>query len=632
MAALVLAVGVACARGQGLPEDTAPPRLPLDLPGDPPRTEGRKPRVLVVTTGPAGQIGHALFVDAFQVALTREHPGVVVEVDALDNGRVTNALDEAALRGWLVRKYRKSRYDAVVISGATWTHFLVSALAEIWPGQPVLFSGPDPALLPVIQHAAQASALLVPERTASTLALLPQLLPGTRRLVVLGTDVAGSPYHPSLPTLLRNLAPRLQVEDLTGLPQTALAPVLARQAPGTAALLILAATDRDGRRYEVASLVREAAAHLPVLSDVTTVMGHGALGGPMLDIGDIGRQTAAKVGRLLSGDQAAWRQPEVLPLPPLVLDWRQAQQWGVDLAHLPVGTQLLHRPPSMWESHGGTILAGLAVLTLQSTIIVVLLAERRRRRQAQQEAHTRLLQVARMNRIGSLGELSASLAHELNQPLAAIQANAEAGQLQLRRHGTAATELPEILQAIGHENARAAGIIRRLRALVEKRPLAMAPMDLAPLAEETCALLAGTARQRSVTLLLERDTPSPQVLGDPVALQQVLLNLLLNALEACAGQPAAQVRLSLARAPGGGLQVDVQDNGPGVPEALRDCVLEPFFTTKDQGVGVGLSVCRGILEAHYSTLVLVPAGASPGAHFSFTLRPAEKTTTDDSQP
>ena len=178
------------------------------------------------------------------------------------------------------------------------------------------------------------------------------------------------------------------------------------------------------------------------------------------------------------------------------------------------------------------MLAAAAVLALQALTIAALLLQRRRRRLAEAEAARRRLELGRAMRFAAMGELTASIAHEINQPLGAILANAEAAELLLQ-HGKADTpQLREILADIRRDDLRANEVIRRLRALLEKHEVLHEPMRLHPALADVLALLAHEAERRGVTLEQHFDALDDRLLGDAVQLQQVLMNLVLNAMDA----------------------------------------------------------------------------------------------------
>jgi signal transduction histidine kinase len=242
------------------------------------------------------------------------------------------------------------------------------------------------------------------------------------------------------------------------------------------------------------------------------------------------------------------------------------------------------------------------------------------------EAETRLQreQLTRMARAIALGELSGAFAHELNQPLAAIRANAEAARRLLERGGPVQPRIAEILDDIISEDRRASELIKRLRALLMNGPPELQAVDLNELVQETVELVRGELSQHQVALTLDLAPRPCRVDGDRIQLQQVLLNLIVNACEAMRVSQAGVRELRLATALAGcAVAVTISDTGPGIGVEPISRIFEPFFTTKTHGLGIGLSISRAIVAQHGGSLeagnnpergsrfrIILPAGAT----------------------
>lgn len=231
---------------------------------------------------------------------------------------------------------------------------------------------------------------------------------------------------------------------------------------------------------------------------------------------------------------------------------------------------------------------------------VVTRAEVTARRQAQMEIEDQRRALSHLARVSALGQLSGALAHELNQPLASIAGNAEAARHLVKRRPPDLVEIGAILDDIVSENQRAAHVIRRLRALLKRGETKLQPMDTHELVNEVMELAHAELITRRVTATASVAPNVPAVLGDRVQLQQVLLNLILNACEAMDATPTHERRLSLIVSTDArnNPQVSVRDRGTGIPPVLMDRLFEPFVTTKAEGLGLGLSISRTIVAAH----------------------------------
>jgi signal transduction histidine kinase len=219
-----------------------------------------------------------------------------------------------------------------------------------------------------------------------------------------------------------------------------------------------------------------------------------------------------------------------------------------------------------------------------------------------------------------MGQLASALAHELSQPLGAILRNAEAAELFLRSPMPDLEELRHIITDIRNDDQRAGGVIDRLRQLLRRRDIEMQTVEAGKLVEEVVPLLRPDALSRRVVIELHTAPSLPLVRGDRVQLQQVLLNLIMNAMDAvvdCAPDKR-RVKLRVGGDGNGFVQLAVSDSGHGIPEDKLKNIFEPFFTTKPQGMGMGLSISRAIVEAHGGLISAVnnPEG---GATFRFTV-------------
>jgi C4-dicarboxylate-specific signal transduction histidine kinase len=230
-----------------------------------------------------------------------------------------------------------------------------------------------------------------------------------------------------------------------------------------------------------------------------------------------------------------------------------------------------------------------------------------------------------LNRVAALGEMATSLAHELNQPLAAILTNAEAASRFLNRKSPNLARVRGCLTAIAADDERAAEVIKRLRALLKRDQSQASLIDLNEVVNDALRLVNNDAMIHETRVRIEMDTKLPPVLVDRVQLCQVALNLLVNGLQATADQPPAErwVLVRTAEADGGGVELTIEDSGKGIAEGDLERVFEPFFTTKREGLGMGLSISQSIVEAHGGQ-IWVENSARHGALFHCVLPVAQQ--------
>ena len=244
-----------------------------------------------------------------------------------------------------------------------------------------------------------------------------------------------------------------------------------------------------------------------------------------------------------------------------------------------------------------------------------------RRAQAQAQAHQ--ADLAHMDRLSLMGEMATGLAHELNQPLTSIYAYAQACLRMLHGDEAGSERVEHALQQIARLAEQAGGIIRRLRDFVSRRGMKRVSVDLAGLIEEAIEFIKPEAREREVTIELDLSAGLPRVLADPVQIEQVVLNLMRNAIEAMAvadSRPRV-LGISAAVTPQGDALITVEDSGPGLKADEIDRIFDAFHTTKADGMGMGLAISRSIVESHGGRL-WAQAGDGGGAVFRFTLPPA----------
>lgn len=241
------------------------------------------------------------------------------------------------------------------------------------------------------------------------------------------------------------------------------------------------------------------------------------------------------------------------------------------------------------------------------------------RKLAEEHARRHQIELARVAWLSTMGEMATALAHELNQPLSAIAAFARGCTRRLRAGTATLQDLREPLDSIGEQAERAGEVIRHVREFVRRRELALGRVDVNQIARSLAHLAEIDARQHEAVLRLELAPHLPSVVADPIMVEQVIGNLVRNAIDAMteACSPRREITLRTAQR-NGAVEVEVVDTGPGLAAAAIEQVFDPFFTTKADGVGMGLSISRSIVEAH-GGCIGVDSVAGSGATFRFSL-------------
>src|SRR5262249_35841698 len=422
---------------------------------------------------------------------------------------------------------------------------------------------------------------------------------------------------------LPDVRARFEVIDLTGLSMAELRQRLTGLPEDSAVAYVGFSTNVSGEHYlstEANQLVAEAA-NRPTFGDSETYIGNGTVGGLVVSPGGIGRVAARFSLRILDGEKGSdipIANSEEILRP--VFDWRQLQRWGISEKRLPPGSEIRFRSPTAWEQYHWQILLISAVVVLQSLLIGRLFYEHRRRRNAEVEASRRMAELAHMNRSAAIGQMSASIVHEINQPLAAMVMNAETGLRWLAKDTPNVVKAAHTLKNIVGDGNRASQVVETLRAMFKKETSNRTLVDINEAIREVLTLLRIELEEQEVSTKASLNEGLPGVMADRVQLQQVIFNLVTNAIEAKSSTaPSSRVlRLRTEGTEKGECIVAIEDSGPGIEPKTLQRIFEPFFTSKSKGMGMGLSVCRSIVEAHGGRL-WVAKNTARGAEFQFAL-------------
>jgi len=340
----------------------------------------------------------------------------------------------------------------------------------------------------------------------------------------------------------------------------------------------------------------------------------------LVQVSRSGRQVAEIAIRVLEGENPGNVGLPTLGSGPLRFDWRALQRWGISEAQLPKNSVIEFQEPSAWQQYRWQIILIVMAMLVQTSLIISLLYERRRRRGAEAESRERLRELAYMNRRAGAGELSATIAHEINQPLAAIVASAAAALRWLAKDTPNVGEATTALNRIAADGHRASDIIKAVRAMFHKDARERQRSDINELIEDVIGLLRTELSRHSISVRLDLARGIPPVNVNRTEIQQVVLNLTMNAIEAMAATKDRSRYLVFRSSENalGEVVVDIEDSGPGIDPAVIGRVFDPFFSTKPDGTGMGLAICRSIVEAHGGKLTVAP-GYPHGAVFTISL-------------
>jgi signal transduction histidine kinase len=351
-------------------------------------------------------------------------------------------------------------------------------------------------------------------------------------------------------------------------------------------------------------------ANRPIIVNSETFVGSGAVGGYVLSPDRIGRDAGRLALRILNGESASDIPVTTGNTLTPIFDWRQLQRWGISESRLPSGSEIRFRDPTVWDQYRGYIFLAVAAILIQGALIFWLLYEHWRRTAAEANSVELTHELAQMNRFATAGELSASIAHELRQPLAAIASYGSAGLNWLKKQVPDLNEARVALEAVVRESHRADDVIKSVRAMFRHESPARAPINLNELIQEIMPITARLISSNDIVFNANlTDNPPPMVMADPVQLQQVILNLIMNAVEAMSqpGHWARILQLGTQVRADGTVLTTITDSGPSVDPKIVEKMFQHLFTTKPSGMGVGLPICKTIVEAHGGTLTALPS-------------------------
>lgn len=528
---------------------------------------------------------------------------------------------EGPFADYLRSLYSRQQPDLIVTIGSPAANFAQRYRSTLFASTPTLFAAIDQRFIQQATLTENDAAVAFAVDFRPLVDNILQLLPETKQIaVMLGNSVR---ERVILDAMKRDLAPfegRITISYHNEQSFPDMLKAVSMLPPNSAIFWNQLRVDGAGTVHEGEEALRQvyAAAKVPIFSHDDTFFKGEIVGGPMLSRADIIRETAAVAVRLLSGERPQTIKVSSIGFAQPRYDWRELRRWGISEWRLPQGSEILFRELNVWQKYRWQLLLLGGAFLLQGWLIAALLYERQARRQADGELRQRMSELARINRHSIASELSSSIAHEINQPLATILANAETGALMLNQQMPNLDEIRHILLDIQRDDHRASEIIRRLRSLVKNEPFESKVIDLNEVVREVLEMVRSTAERNDVELLSSFDAPRIQIKGDAVQLQQVVMNVVVNAIDALTGRDgrrSVMVRTDLIDR---NARLAVIDSGPGISSDLKEGIFDPFFTTKAGNMGMGLAIVRTIVRAHGGR-IWVEDVVGGGAAFQVTL-------------
>ena len=430
----------------------------------------------------------------------------------------------------------------IVAMGAPVTRFVLRNRARLFPSSPLLIATSDVRTYEDLAlTAADTACPTIYDPTVHIDHIL-RLLPDTDHIVVAMTGASATEqfWNDLFQRALQRSSRRVTLEWFTHLAADDMVKRVAALPAHSAIFYPTIRVDGRGVPQEGDALLLRFIEQdrAPIFTHTDSLFGHGIVGGPMFSSHEMADACAKVAVRLLNGET-----PGDIKIVPVGLaapryDWRQLQKWGIKNSLLPPGSTIYFREPTVWERYSWQIALITTVILLQAGLISALLREHRRRRLAEVQSRQRMAELARVIRFSTAGELTASIAHEINQPLGSILTNAETADAILQSSSPDIAELKDIVKDILQDDRRASEVIRRMRSLLTKAPFELKSLDLNDVARESVEFLSTLAVARKVELISLITQNALPILGDRIQLQQVILNLVVNGIDAMKNTPS----------------------------------------------------------------------------------------------
>ena len=519
----------------------------------------------------------------------------------LDLSRFNGASYEESLKQQLKEKYRDRPIGVVVAVGMSTLEVVLRWREELWPGVPVVFALVDEMDFARLKLPPDVTGGMVKLALADSIKAARAVVPDLDSVVFVGEPWDRQVVFRNWKEEIPAAAAGLKVIEIMG---ATMAETRKRveALPGRSVIVYSAVySDGEGTFYPPATALKLIAerANRPIIVAAETFLEPGGIGGFVLVPGLIGADAASLALRIMNGEPPSSISARVTEAVKPIFNWQQMRRWNVSDSNLPAGSEIRFRERSLWEIYGWPSISVAAAFLIQAALISILLYERKKRSDAEFESRHRMTELAHANRQATAGELSSSIAHELNQPLGAILTNAETAELILDSTSPDLSEIKEILADIRRDDLRASEVIHRMRSFLKRTPFEAKDIDLNDTMREVFEFLSVQASPRDIALYLQASPEALRVQGDPVQLQQVILNLTVNSMDAMAAMPNGRTVVGRTEMNGGSSAViSISDSGPGIPPNRLKEVFDPFFTTKQQGMGIGLSIARTIVQAH----------------------------------
>jgi signal transduction histidine kinase len=578
--------------------------------------------VLILNQENATTPYHSAFFAAFRSTLNASAvTPVSIYSETLELNDFVGLEYEGLFINYVREKYRKNPIGVVVANGTAALQFIVNRRTKLWSGVPVVFAAVDEPSVAKLDLPPDITGTAIQYSFRNVVIAAKALVPNLKHIALVGDPFerqSWRQFRPELPLF----ADEVGYIDLMGLPMAEVRKRVAALSNDTAIAYLGISVDGAGVRYipRDALVTLAAVANRPIVIDADVQIGYGGTGGYVWKTDLIAEEAARLALRILDGEAVSSIPLRSADVVRPIFDWRQLQRFGINESALPPGSEVRFRELTAWERYRWQIILIAAALLIQMTLIIGLFYEHRRRRNAETTSRIAMGKLAHMNRVATAAEMTASIAHEVSQPLAAMAANASAGLIWLLNKAPDLDQVRAALQDVVSDAQRAADLIVGIRAMFKRDGQEKAPVSLNDVIQNVLGLVRGELQTEGIAVQTGLSTSLPLVRGDSGQLRQVMLNLVRNAADAMRSVSDRPRVLTVKSAIHDtySVLVSVEDTGTGLDPKEIGRIFDSFFTTKEQGMGMGLSICRSIIEAHGGRL-WASAGDHRGALFNIQL-------------
>jgi signal transduction histidine kinase len=585
-------------------------------------TESRRPRSLLVLddANARSPFYYELFSRLRATVNVSTGPPVTIYAESFDLTRFHGQAYEDNLQQFLRAKYGDKPIGVIIAIGSAALDCVLRWRSILWQSVPVVFGFVDEPTVARMILPPDVTGGVVKLRFADMMTAARAVVPNLKRVAFVGDPLERQTVYRHWEEEIPGATMGLEIVDLTGLKMRQLRDRVASLADHTVILYTGVYSDGEGTFYVPAEALALIAmtANRPIVSTAETELGRGSIGGFLIAPSLIGESAAERAIRILDGEDPANIPVTLGTVVKPIFDWRQLQRWGVSEAALPRGSEIRFYEPTGWDRYQPQILGISAAILTQAGFIIWLLSEHRDRQRAEAIVRDTVSELTHVNRLAAAGELSASIAHEISQPLTGIVMRAGAAQRWLNRENPEIDNVRAALDQIERAGLHANEIIQNIRAIFKRDGNDRVPVDINKIILAVVALGQHEIRKHQIDLQMQLDERLPKVIGNEIQIQQVVLNLLMNAVEAMHSVQPSVLRIRSRLSKPEVVNVSIEDTGIGIDSSESDRIFKPLFTTKARGMGMGLSICRSIIEGHDGR-IWASQGAVRGSIFQFEL-------------